>query len=220
MNPTPDTTTAGNGGNFDPQQAAALLDQTTRQARRRIEPYPPWLLAIRAVIAVAIYGAVWLSVRGQHPYNHPTAAVIPVVVVLVVVNFVATVTVAKRATTGVSGRSRLRPAEIAAMAVVWVGVFVVLGALAGAGVSHAIVYGIYPATVPLMAAGLAWAGIMAARANWRACCTAVAVALVGAVGAFAGSAGAWAVVGVGLFVVLVGTAAAVAWRQSRSVVRP
>jgi hypothetical protein len=214
------TTPAGNGGSFDPQQAAALLNQTTQQARRRIEPYPPWLLAIRAVIALAIYGTVWLSVRGQHPYNHPTAAIIPVVVVLVIINFIATVTVAKRATVGVSGRSRLRPAEIAAMAVVWVGVFVVMGILAGAGVGHAIVYGIYPATVPLMAAGLAWAGIMAIRANWRACGTAVAVAVVGAAGAFAGPAGAWAVVGVGLCVVLLGTAAAIAWRQRRGAVRP
>jgi hypothetical protein len=213
------TTSAGNGGNFDPQQAAALLDQTTQQARRQIEPYPPWLLAIRAVIALVIYGAVWLSVRGQHPYNHPTAAIIPVVAVLVIINFIATVTVAKRATVGVSGRSRLRPAEIAAMAVVWVGVFVVMGILPGAGVSHAIVYGIYPATVPLMAAGLVWAGIMALRANWRACGTAVAVAVVGAAGAFAGPAGAWAVVGVGLCVVLLGTAAAIAWRQRRGAVR-
>ena len=169
---------------------------------------------------MAIYGAVWLSVRGQHPYNHPTAAVIPVLVVLVVVNLGATVTVARRATAGVSGRSRLRPAEIAAVAVVWAGVFVVMGALAGAGVSRAVVYGIYPATVPLMVAGLAWAGIMAARANWRACGTGLAVAAVGAVGAFAGPAGAWAVAGVGLCVVLLGSAAAIAWRQRRSMVRP
>jgi hypothetical protein len=220
MNHPPDiTTSAGNGGNFDPRHAAALLDQTTQQARRQLEPAQPWLLTIRAVIALAIYGAVWLSVRGQHPYNHPTAAVIPVLVVLVVVNFVATVTVAKRATAGVSGRSRLRPAEIAALAVVWVGVFAALGALAGAGVSHAIVYGIYPVTAPLMAVGLAWAGIMAARANWRASGTGLAVAAVGAVSAFAGPAGAWAVAGVGLFVVLLGTAAAITWRQRRSVVR-
>jgi hypothetical protein len=214
MNPTPDTTTtAGNGGNFDPQQAAALLDQTTRQARRQFEPSPPWLLTIRAFIALVIYGAVWLSVRGQHPYNHPTAAVIPVLVVLVAVNLVATVTVARRATAGVSGRFRVRPAEIAAMAVVWVGVFVALGALAGAGVSHAIVYGIYPATAPLMAAGLAWAAIMAARANWRWSGAGLAVAAVGVAGAFAGPAGAWAVAGVGLFAVLLGAAAAIAWRQ-------
>jgi hypothetical protein len=214
MNHTSDTTTAAdNGGNFDPQQAAALLDQTTQQARRQFEPYPPWLLVIRAVMVLAACGAVWLSVRGQHPYKGPTAAVIPVVFAFVVVNLGATVAVAKRATAGVSGRSRLRPAEITVMAVAWVAVFAVMGALAGAGVSRAIVYGLYPTTVPLIVAGLAWAGIMAARTNWRACGTALAVAAVGAVGAFAGPAGAWAVAGVGLFVVLLGSAAAIAWRQ-------
>ena len=62
------------------------------------------------------------------------------------------------------------------MAVAWLGVFVVMGAPAGAGVSKAFVYGTYPATVPLMVAGLAWAGIMAARANWRACSSGLAVA--------------------------------------------
>jgi hypothetical protein len=221
VNHAPDTTTTtGNGGNFDPRQAAALLDQATRQARRRLEPAQPWLLAIRAFIALAVYGAVWLSVRGQHPYNHPTAAVIPVLVVLVAVNLGATVAVARRATAGVSGRSRLRPAEIAAVAVAWAGVFAVMGALAGAGVSRAVVYGLYPATVPLMVAGLAWAAIMAARASWRACGTGLAVAAVGAAGAFAGPAGAWAVAGAGLCAVLLGSAAAIAWRQRRSVVRP
>jgi hypothetical protein len=219
MNPTPDTTAAGNGGNFDPQQAAALLDQTTQQARRQLEPAQPWLLAIRAVMVLAVCGAVWLSVRGQHPYKGPTAAVLPVVFAFVVVNFGATVAVARRASAGVGGRSRLRRAEITIMAVAWVAVFVVMGVLAGAGVSRGIVYGLYPATVPLIVAGLAWTGIMAARANWRACGTGLGVAAVGAVGAFAGPAGAWAVAGVGLFLVLLGTAAAIAWRQRRSVVR-
>ena len=214
MNHTPDTTAAGNGGDFDPQQAAILLDQTTQQARRQLEPYPPWMLMIRAVMVLAACGTVWLSVRGQHPYKGPAVAVaIPVVFAFVVVNFGATVAVAKRATAGVSGRSRLRPAEIAVMAVAWVAVFVVMGALAGAGVSRAIVYGLYPATVPLIVAGLAWAGIMAARADWRACGTALAVAAVGAVGALAGPAGAWAVAGVGLFAVLLGSAAASAWQR-------
>jgi len=121
MNPTPDTTTAGNGGNFDPQQAAALLDQTTQQTRRQLEPAQPWLLAIRAVLVLAVCGAVWLSVRGQHPYKGPTAAVLPVVFAFVVLNFGATVTVARRATAGVSGRSRLRRAEITVLAVAWIG---------------------------------------------------------------------------------------------------
>jgi len=220
MNHTPDTDTdTGNGGSLDPQQAAALLDQTTQQTRRRLEPAQPWLLAIRAVLVLAVLGAVWLSVRGQHPYKGPTAAVLPVVLAFVVVNFGATVAVRKRATAGVSGRSRLRRAEITVMAVAWFAVFAVMGALAGAGVSRATVYGLYPTTVPLIVAGLAWAGIMAARANWRACGSSLAVAAVGAVGAFAGPAGAWAVAGVGLCAVLLGSAAVIAWRQRRSVVR-
>ena len=86
--------------------------------------------------------------------------------------------------------------------------------------SDAIVYGWYPAAVPLIAAGLAWAGIMAARANWRECGTGLAVAAVGAAAAFAGPAGAWLVAGVGLCVVLLGSAAVIVWRQRRSVVRP
>ena len=111
MNPTHDTAaSAGNGGSFDPWQAAALLDQTTRQARRQLEPAQPWLLVIRAVVVLAVFGAVWLNVRGQHPYQHPTAAIIPVVIAFGLLNLVATVTVARRATAGLSGKSRLRPA--------------------------------------------------------------------------------------------------------------
>ena len=46
------------------------------------------------------------------------------------------------------------------------------------------------------------------------------VAVVGAVGLFAGPARAWAVVGVGLFIVLLGSAVAIVWQQRRSVVWP
>jgi hypothetical protein len=206
-------TTAESGGGLDPRQAAVLLDQTTLRARRQFEPNPPWLLAIRAVLALGVYGALWLSVHGQHPYAHPTAAVIPVGVAVGIVNVVATAAVAKRATTGISGRPRLRPAEIALMAVVWVGVFVAMGALAGAGVSNTIVYGLFPAAAPPIVAGLAWAGIMAARADWRACGSGLAAAAVGAVAVVAGPAGAWAVVGMGLFLVLLEHATEIAWRQ-------
>jgi hypothetical protein len=64
VNPAPDTSTAGDGGNFGPREAAALLEQTRRQARRQFAPAQPWLLAIRAVLVLAALGAIWLSVRG------------------------------------------------------------------------------------------------------------------------------------------------------------
>jgi hypothetical protein len=222
MNDTGDTNQTaasdppGDGGPFGPREAATLLEQTTRHAHRRLEPYPPWLLVIRAVLVLAAYGAVWLSVRGQHPYKWPTVAAILIVNAFGVVNLGATLAVAKRATAGVSGRSRLRPAEITVMTVAWVAPWVVMVVLAVAGVSNAIVYGLYPATVPLMVAGLAYVGIAAARKSWRGCGTGLAVAVVGVVGIFAGPAGAWAVAGVGLCVTLLGSAAATTWlRRTR-----
>ena len=116
MNHTPDTAAAGNGGTFDPRQAAALLDQTTQQARHKFEPSPPWLLVTRAVLVLAALGAIWLSVRGQRPYRGPTAADIPVLIGFIVVNFAATVAVRRRATAGVSGRSRFSQGEIMVLA--------------------------------------------------------------------------------------------------------
>ncbi len=208
MNPTPDTTASSGNGNFDPRQAAALLDQTTQQARRRFEPSPPWLLVTRAVMVLAACGAVWLSVRGQHPYRGLTAADIPILVAFIVINFGATVAVREHAIAGVRGRTRLRPAEITVSTLAWVAAAAVMAALAAAGVS----YSLYPTTV-LIVPGLAWAAIMAARSGWRSCGTGLAVAAVGAVGVFAGPAGAWAVAGVGLCAVLLGNAAAVAWRR-------
>jgi hypothetical protein len=59
-----------------------------------------------------------------------------------VLNLVATAVMARRATAGVSGRTRLRRAEIAAITVIWIAVFAVMGVLPGAGVSDSVVYGL------------------------------------------------------------------------------
>ena len=209
MNHTPDTTTAaGNGGNFDPQQAAALLDQATQQARRKFAPSPPWLLVTRAVMVLAALGAIWLSVRGQHPYRGPTGADIPVLLAFIVVNFAATVAVRRHATAGVSGRSRFSPGEITVLVLAIVAAVVAMAGLGAAGVDFAT----YPTSV-LVIPGLAWTVLMAARANWRGLATGLAIVVIGIVGAFAGPAGAWAVAAVGLCVMLLGSAAAIAWQQ-------
>ena len=213
MNQTHQTTPTDNSGEFDPGAAAALLSQTTAAARRQFEPYPTWLLVIRAALALGVYGALWLSVRGQHPYAHPTAALIPVGVVAGVINVVATMVVARRATTGIGGRSRWRPAEMSVMVLVWIAVFGVMGVLISDGVSDRIVYGLYPATAPVIVGGLAWAGTVAVRANWRLAASGLAAAAVGAVALLAGPAGAWAVVGIGLCVILLGRAAETFWSQ-------
>jgi len=211
MNPTPDTT-AGNGGNFDPREAAALLDQTRRQARRQFEPAQPWLLAIRAVLVLATLGTVWLSVRGQHPYQGPGASALLIVAAFVIINYTATVAVRARATAGVSGKSRFTPAEITILAAAWIAPYVVMVAL---GVTRDSQSG-YLLTVPLIVAGLAFAALMAVRADWRQCGIGLAVAVTGAAGAAAGQAGAWAVTGIGLCLTLLGSAAVIAWQLHRA----
>jgi hypothetical protein len=198
---------------FDPKQAAALLDQTTQRARRQLEPYPAWQLATRAGTALIGFGAIWLSVRGQHPYLYPTAAIAPAGVAIGVINLTTVIATGKRASAGVTGRSRLRPAEISTLAGVMAGVVAVMVALISAGVSHSIVYGVYPASVPLIAGGLTWAAIMARRGNRSESARSAAVAAVGVAAIFAGAAGSWLVCAVGVSAVLLASAAIMARRQ-------
>jgi hypothetical protein len=87
---------------------------------------------------------------------------------------------------------------------------VIMWGLSAAGVSFAL----YPTTV-LIVPGLAWAAVQWVREGWRRSATGLAVTVVGVAGAFARSAGAWAVAGVGLCAVLGGKAVAIAWRQHR-----
>ena len=218
MNTTPDYSAAGEGGSFDPAQAAALLDQTTQQTRRKTAPARPWLLAIRAVAVLLVLGACWLNVRGQHPYSGPTAAVLPFVWGFVILNFVATVGFRMRATAGVTGKSRFRPAEIVVLTLAWLAVLPLIWAMHHAGVSNAAAYSLIPLTVPLVLAGLTFAAVGAARGDWRPFGVGLGVAVTGAVGLFAGPVGAWAVDGVGLCLVLLGSAVTVIWASRRSVV--
>jgi hypothetical protein len=208
VNHASDTTAAGNGGTLGPEQAAALLDQTTQLARRKFQPSPPWLLVTRAVMVLAALGAIWLTVRGQHPYRGPTGADITVLVAFIVVNFTATVAVRRHATAGVTGRSRFSPGEITVLVLALVAGVVAMAVLAAAGVGFAT----YPTSV-LVIPGLAWMVLMAARANWRGLAVGLAIVVIGVVGAFAGPAGAWAVAAVGLCVMLLGSAAAITWQQ-------
>jgi hypothetical protein len=208
MNHTPDTAAADNGGTFGPEQAAALLGQTTQRARRKLEPSPPWLLATRGVLVLVALGVIWLSVRGQHPYKGPTAADAPILIGFVVLNFVATVGVRAHQIAGVSGRTRFSPAEIGILAASFAVAIVALVALSAAGAS----IGWYPTSV-MVIPGVAWGAISVARRNWLGLATGIALVVLGIVGAFAGPAGSWAVAAVGLCAVMLANAVTVARHQ-------
>jgi hypothetical protein len=209
---TSETATADE--DLDPRAAAALLEQTKKRAQRQFDLRPPLLTLIGAVVVLVAYGAVWLSVRGQHPYSGPTGTALAVLYSTLIVWVIVVAAFVQRATSGVSGRSsRQRRADGAAFAAIWISVYVFQGALYHAGASHAIVYGIYPAAAPLIIVGSAAAAYFAARQDWRIMGFALAAVAIAAVGAFAGPAGVWAVIGIGGCVLLLAHTAVQVWQR-------
>ena len=194
------TATADDGGELDPGVAAALLEQTRRQAEREFDLRPPILLLAAAVTVLVAYGAVWLSVRNQHPYSGPTGTALAVLYGALAVWIVLCATVLRRALSGRS--SPQRRFEGITFAAIWICVYVFQAALYHTGHSHAVAYGVYPAVAPLIVVGAAAAGYETARNNRARAGFAAAAVVLGAVAAFAGPAGVWGVTGAGLCVLL------------------
>lgn len=191
-------------GELSPGEAAALLAETTHRAEEEFALQRPLLTFSAAVTVLVAYGAVWLSVRNQHPYTGPTgtalAVLYGVLAAWVVLNFV----VVGRAISGRSSRQRRLQGIV--FATIWICVYVFQGALWHVSHSHAIAYGVYPAVAPLIVVGAAAAGWEASRDRLApAGAAAIAVAL-GAFAAFAGPAGVWGVIAVTLSTLLLITA--------------
>ena len=222
MNHTPDNETlADNDRPLGPQEAAALLDQATVQARRRFSPGPPLLWVYRAAFVLVVFGGYWLSVRGhQDPYSAPPGGLVAVIFALVAINIGWSTWALKRAGAGVSGPAqRKRQAWIGVMLVVWIAAYAFTVPLYHASASYP-VWALYPASAPLMIVGLAAAATSAVRRDWPTAGITLAIAIIAAVAGFGGPAGSWLIMGIGLSAVCLGTAAFKVWQQRRSVVRP
>ena len=221
MNHRPDTATAADdGGNLDPLQAATLLDQATQQARRMYHPNPPLICVFWALVVLAAFGSLWLSLRAQHPYTGPSGWSIAITYTLVAIVIGWSARALKRSGAGISGPAqRARNLGIGVLLVGWVLVYVFQGALYNAGAPHDIVYGLYPATAPFFIIGLAGAANSAGREDWPTTATTLAVAIAAAVAAFGGPINCWLIMGIGLCLAMLGNAAFTFWQQRRSVVR-
>jgi hypothetical protein len=202
------------GDGLEPRDAARLLEQTKRDAQRQFELSSPLLSLIGAAVCIVSLGAVWLSVRDQHPYKGPTAAGLLVMYGVLFGWIGIVVAFRRRATAGLSGRSiRQQRAYAATVATALVGVSVYQGVLKHDGVSLGVVYGTYPLTAQLIALGAIGAAVAAARDEWLGFGVALAVAVVGTASSFAGPRGVWLSDGVGLAVVVLGNAVAQAWMR-------
>ena len=199
-------------GGLDPRGAARLLARTQRRAERELDFSSPWLTLIAAAVLFVAFGAVWLSVRGQHPYKGPTAVALVALYALVAFRIATVVYAHRRAKAGVSGRSvSRRRGEGTALVVALAAVYVLMGALAHAGASDGVVYGVYVVTATLLVLGTFGAARAAVREDWMGLGLSIGLLLVAAGSAFAGPSGVWLSDGVGCCVVLLGYSAAQAW---------
>jgi hypothetical protein len=203
---TPESEAGDEGKELNPREAAALLRETKLRAQRQFDVWPPFLLLIGAVIFLVGYGAVWWSVRGQSPYVGPSGWALAVMYGSIVVWVVAVTSVVRRATSGVSGPSVKRRDYRLGYLIIIIAYSVFQGALYHAGASHAIVYGIYPATMPWLFFGTAFVTIGALRQDGRASALGGFLIALGIGAAFAGPVVAWLVSGIGLCALLVGFA--------------
>jgi hypothetical protein len=179
---------------LDPREAGTLLTRTERQARRGFTHETPLLSLAQALVILAIYGSIWLSVRGQHPYRGPSLGVIGYVDITVAVLILVCVAMYVRATAGVSGRSR-HDERISAIPLVVsiIAVYVFDGALRYDGFSDAVVYGVFDAAAPWIVVGAVLAGLAAANEDWWKLGAALAVIVIGTGSSFAGPIDVWAV---------------------------
>lgn len=192
---------ADDGEELDPRDAARLLAEAERQARRHFALSPPWVTALGGCVILLAYGALWLSVRGQHPYTGPSLGVIALVYAALVVSIAVSVRVYRRATAGVTGPAvRQQQLEGGAILISFIlGSPVLQGALRHYGAGDAVVYGVIPAAAPLIIVGTTVLGIAASKSDWPQSAAALTIVIGGAVAAFAGASGAWLAAGIAMF---------------------
>lgn len=215
------TSGTGDDGRLDPREAAALLDQATRRARRGFASGRPLLYVYRAVVFLVAFGGFWLSLRRQNPYTGvPGGWALTVTFVLVAINIGWSAVLVKRSGTGVSGPAqRARRAWLGLMLTAWIVAYAVTAPLYHGGASHP-GWGLYPASAPLMIIGLVGAVTAAARRDWPMAVICGALAAVAVLAGFGGPAGAWLIMGIGGSIAMLGAAVFAARRERRSVVRP
>jgi len=182
------------GSGLDAQGAAAIMQEAGERARRELRVSRPVTFVAAGMAWLLGYGAIWFSVRGQHPYQGPApeAAVIQVVLIGFAVAIAASVI--GRATSGVGGLSAVqRRVSILALATGIVAVLVLEAAIDHAGAGRGVVFGVFQAAAPVLVTGVVYVANSAVRLNWTLLGLGLWLIAVASGGAFAGPVGVWAV---------------------------
>ena len=139
---------------MDAQGAAVIMQQARERTGSELRIRRPALFVTWGLAVLIGYGAMWLSVRGQHPYQGPTWPTLLLALLLLLIAAIITAQVVDRAASGVGGRSEVqRGIFVLALTAGYAALLIEKIALVGAGVSRPlqVVLGV---TAPMLVAGL------------------------------------------------------------------
>jgi len=135
------------------QEAAAVVHEARARARRELVISAPLVYTAWGLVLLIGYGAMWLSVRGQHPYRGPSGVSIAAVFVLAGFAVAAVLVIASRAVAGIDGQSvRHRRIIIATWAIGYLILLSVQAAISGSATTRT--YAFVAFAGPLLLAGL------------------------------------------------------------------
>jgi hypothetical protein len=182
-----------NGTGMDIHEAAAIMQDTTERAQRALIVRRPVVLGVWGVAFVLAYGAIWLSVRDQHPFSGPTPTSLLAVIIVVAAAAAVTTVLVGRAGSGVGGSSAqqgriLRLSYLG----VYIGQFSVEAALDHAGASRGVL-SVYGAVAPILLAGLVIAASSALSLDWSTFGLGIWLLAVATGSGFAGPVAVWPV---------------------------
>jgi hypothetical protein len=171
---------------FDSTAAAALLQRTTEATRRSMDIRSPLLYGGWGVAWLVGLGAMWLSVRGQNPYQGPSSAASILLGVLGVGALAITITTVVRASRGVHGVSEVQGRIFGISWAVGFTVYYVMAGALGAQGASAAVLGLVGATGPLLVTGLIYLLGAAIWRDWAMFTMGCWLAVVASVGVWTG----------------------------------
>ncbi|WP_300605097.1 hypothetical protein [Trebonia sp.] len=201
-------------GAMDARDAIAIMGEARKRAEHELTINRPAIFASWGLVYLLGYGVIWLSVRGQRPYQAPQGWAIALVIVLAAIACATTVGVTNRAVSGVGGASaRRRRSYVLAGALGLGGVYLMEAALRSAGASLGVI-AVMGASGPILVAGVVLVASTAVWQNWHVFGLGGWQIVVAGCSGFAGAVGVWAVdalaAGAGFLVV-----AAVAFARAR-----
>jgi hypothetical protein len=137
------------------RQAAAIMSDARAHARKELAINAPVVYTAWGLVWLIGYGAMWLSVRGQHPYHGPSGVSIAAVIVLAAFAAAAVLAVAYRAAAGIGGESaRHRRVILTTWVVGYVILLAVQTAISGSVSTWALAFADFVS--PLLLAGLVY----------------------------------------------------------------